>query len=192
MRFHHQNEIPEENDPRNLFEQRILREQRKKSRRRLFTELVITAVTVFVVFRVIAGVAVVRGDSMKPNLTNGSLALFYRLNGTYRKNDIVIFRSPGRGEVLIKRVVAVAGDQVDIDDKTGELLVNGTVQQEDSIKGKTYTREGGVQFPLTVPDGYVFVLGDNREAALDSRNFDAVSVKNLIGKVFFEVKRLAN
>lgn len=129
---------------------------------------------------------------MKPNLTNGSLALFYRLNGTYRKNDIVIFRSPGRGEVLIKRVVAVAGDQVDIDDKTGELLVNGTVQQEDSIKGKTYTREGGVQFPLTVPDGYVFVLGDNREAALDSRNFDAVSVKNLIGKVFFEVKRLAN
>ena len=89
-------------------------------------------------------------------------------------------------------MVAVAGDQVDIDDKTGELLVNGTVQQEDSIKGRTYTREGGVQFPLTVPDGYVFVLGDNREAALDSRNFDAVSVKNLIGKVFFEVKRLAN
>lgn len=181
---------PEEKELQSLFEKRILKECRKKSRRRLYINLVITAVVVFVLFSVIAGIAVVQGDSMKPNLTGGSVALFYRLNSTYQKNDVVIFKPSGRNELLIKRVVAVAGDKVDIDDKAGTLLINGVIQQKDTIIGKTYKRDGGAIFPLTVPNGCVFVLGDNREVALDSRNLGTINVQNMIGKVVFEIKTL--
>ena len=128
---------------------------------------------------------------MKPNLTSGSAALFLR-HSTYKKNDIVIFKPSGKEELLIKRVVAVAGDKVDIDDKAGTLLINGATQQEDTIIGKTYKRDGGVTFPLTVPNGCVFVLGDNREVAMDSRNLGTINTQSLIGKVVFEIKILKN
>lgn len=169
---------------------RILREKRKKSRCRLLFEAIITVVIIFILFGVIAGIGIVQGDSMKPNLTNGSMALFYRLGSTYKKNDIVIFKSSGVDKLLIKRVVAVAGDTVDIDEKTGNLLINGVVQKNDTSIGGTYKREGGVTFPIRVPKGYVFVMGDNREVALDSRYFGTIYTKNLIGKVLFEIKLL--
>ena len=183
---------PDETELINFFEKQIQKERRAKSRRRLYLDLIITVVIVFLLFSVIAGIAVVQGDSMKPNLTNGSVALFYRLSGTYARNDVVIFKPTGQNQTLIKRVVAIAGDQVDIDNKTGTLLVNGAIQQKDTINGKTYTRNGGVTFPLTVPNGCVFVLGDNREVALDSRNLGTINVESLIGKVLFEIKILAD
>jgi signal peptidase I len=184
---------PEEKELQSLFEKRILKECRKKSRIRLCRDLIITAVVVFILFSVIAGIAVVQGDSMKPNLTNGSIALFYRLSGTYKKNDIILFKPSGKNDLLIKRVVAVAGDKVDIDDKAGTLLINGNIEQDDTIKGKTYPRDGSsVKFPLTVPNGCVFVLGDNREVALDSRNLGTIDVKSLMGKVVFEIKKLTD
>jgi signal peptidase I len=181
---------PEEKELLSFFEKRILREQRKKSRHRLYIDLIITAAVVIVLFNVIGGIAVVQGDSMRPNLTNGSIALFYRIGNKYLRNDVVIFKPSGENELLIKRIVAVAGDKVDIDDKTGTLVINGVTQQQDTIIGKTYTRDGGVTFPLIVPNGCVFVMGDNREVALDSRNLGSINIKNLIGKVVFEVKRL--
>ena len=171
-----------------FFEERILKERKKKSRNRLFLDLIITAVVVFVLFSVVAGLAVVQGDSMKPNFTNGSVALFYRLNHTFATNDIVIFYPAGEDTLLIKRVVAVAGDIVDINEKTGELMVNNVIQENDTILGKTEVRDGGVTFPYTVPAGSVFVMGDNREVAADSRDFGAVETKRLLGKVTFEIK----
>ena len=182
----------EEKENSGLFEKYIQKERRKKNRFHLCFDLIVTAAVVFLLFQVIAGIAVVRGDSMKPNVTNGSVALFYRLGRTYQRNDIVIFQAPGHSEVLIKRIVAVAGDQVDIDDKKGNLIVNGAAQQNDAVIGKTYTRDGGISFPLTVPANCVFVLGDNRESALDSRNLGAISTAKLMGRVVFEVKNLAD
>lgn len=183
---------PDENNLLSLFEKSIQGERRKKSRHRLYLDLMITAAVVFILFNVIAGIAVVQGDSMKPKLTNGSVALFYRLRSTYKRNDIVIFKPSGKNELLIKRVVAVAGDKVDIDNKTGTLLINGVIQKKDTTNGETYTRNDGVAFPLTVPNGYVFVLGDNREVALDSRNLGTINVNSMIGKVVFEIKKLTD
>ncbi|NCB74555.1 MAG: signal peptidase I [Clostridia bacterium] len=180
--------LPEDKEFLSFFEKRILQERKKKSRHRLYIDLVITAVVVFIIFSVVAGMAIVQGDSMKPNLTNHSVALFYRLDKTYDVNDIVIFNLPDEKEILIKRVVAVAGDTVDIDDKTGELKVNGVVKAEDYIYGETHSREGGTEYPLKIPEGYVFVLGDNREVAKDSRDFGAVECGELLGKVSFEIK----
>lgn len=181
---------PAEEGVQGVFEKRIRLERKKKSRLRLCFDLALTAVVVFLLFSVIAGIAVVQGDSMKPNLTNGSAAVFFRLDHTYGRNDIVIFRPEGKNEILIKRIAAVAGDKVDIDDKTGTFLVNGTAEQGNLAIGKTFSRSGGIVFPFTVPNGCVFVLGDNRETALDSRVIGTVGTGSIIGKVFFEIKAL--
>lgn len=173
-----------------VLERRIRKERRKKDRIRLCLDLIVTAAVIFVLFGVAFGIAVVQGDSMEPNLTNGSLTLFCRLDHTYRRNDIVLFRPNGGNELLIKRIVAVAGDTVDIDDQSGTLRINGTAEQEVGAVGKTYSREGGTTFPLKVPEGSVFVLGDNRETALDSRSIGTIRVRDMIGKVFFEIKSL--
>lgn len=171
-----------------FFDWHIAEEHRKKMRHCLYRDLAITAAVIFLLFKIIAGIAIVRGDSMEPTLTDGSLVLFYRLGHTYKRNDIVIFRS-GNGNLLIKRVVGITGDKIEIDDKTGTLLVNGTSPKE-LAKGKTYTRDSGIKYPFTVPENCVFVLGDNREAALDSRSLGAIETNNLLGKVFFEVRIL--
>lgn len=180
--------LPEDKEFLDFFEKRILKERKKKSRHRLYLDLVITAIVVFILFSVVAGLAIVQGDSMKPNFTDGSVALFYRLDKTYDVNDIVIFYPAGEDELLIKRVVAIAGDIVDIDEKTGELMVNDVVQDSSMIYGKTYSRTDGVTLPYTVPAGSVFVMGDNREVAKDSRDFGAVASDELLGKVTFEIK----
>ncbi len=174
------------------FEESIRKERRKKNRLSLCRDLLITAAVIFVLFSLIAGIAVVQRDSMNPGLNDGSVTLFYRLCNTYKRNDIVIFKLEDKGELLIKRVVAIAGDTVDIDDKTGELLVKNVVQKENTVIGKTYSRNNGIEFPYAVPDGYVFVLGDNREASVDSRDFGAISTGSLIGKVFFEMTALTD
>ena len=179
-----------ENELPDVFEKHIERERRKKEMRRLCLDLAVTAAAVFVLFRIVAGIAVIRGNSMEPNLTDGSAVLFYRLEKTYRRNDIVIFKTPGTKELLVKRIAAVAGDRVDIDNRTGTFTVNGVSRENAIINGKTYKRDSGVIFPLTVPGGCVFVLGDNREIALDSRSFGAISVDRLVGKVVFEVRAL--
>jgi signal peptidase I len=173
-----------------FFDRRISAEHKKKNRHRLYCELVITAAVIILLFKIIAGIAIVCGDSMNPSLSNGNVVLFYRLDNTYRRNDIVIFQHAGGNQLLIKRVVAIAGDKIDIDDKTGTLLVNGS-SPKGPVEGGTYKRDSDIKYPFTVPDNCVFVLGDNREAALDSRSLGAIKTNSLLGKVFFEVRILS-
>jgi signal peptidase I len=85
------------------------------------------------------------------------------------------------------RVVAVAGDQVDI--REDGLYVNGYLQYEENIYEKTTRYEEGVDFPLTVGEGEVFVLGDSRENSTDSRIFGPVSVADTYGKTIMIIRR---
>lgn len=175
---------------RNCFEKRLLSERRKKNRIRLCISLIIIGILVYILFDMIAGIAVVQSDSMKPNLVAGDIVLFYRLKHNYNRNDIVIFPEEKGNELLIKRIIAVTGDTVDIDNKTGTLLINQIAQKEEEIIGNTYAREGGIAFPVKVPKYDVFVLGDNRDVALDSRDFGTISKKKIIGKVIFVIRKL--
>jgi signal peptidase I len=177
----------EGNELLQFFDRRITKERRKKKRLNLYRDLTITAAVIVLLFQIIAGIAIVQGDSMEPALANGNLVLFYRLGHTYKRNDIVIFRSGGR-KLLIKRVVGITGDKIEIDDKTGTLLVNGTPTE--FFGSKTYPRDSGIKYPFTVPENCVFVLGDNREAAVDSRSLGAIKTNSILGKVFFEVRIL--
>ena len=91
------------------------------------------------------------------------------------------------GQLQFRRVVARAGDVVDFQD--GNLLVNGAMQFGDIGEGKTFRYDTGVEFPLTVGENQVFVLGDNRVDATDSRVYGAVDIDQTLGKVMTIIRR---
>ena len=115
--------------------------------------------------------------SMAPRIADGDMAIDYRLDKDYAARDAIVFSYDGNR--LVGRVVALAGDVVDI--TSDGLEINGSLQQETDIQGATTQVSGGVTFPLTVGEGQVFVLGDNREEALDSRTFGCVDIDRTEG-----------
>ena len=129
----------------------------------------------------------VQGPSMIPTLQEGDrlLVLSSLLCGEYQQGDIVIARKAKSftAEPIVKRIIAVGGQTVDIDFDTGAVYVDGQELHEDYINDLTYMEEG-TQFPLTVGEGEVFLLGDNRNHSTDSRepSLGAVDTRYLIGK----------
>ena len=134
--------------------------------------------------------AVVDGDSMYPTLHDRDLLLVWMLGGGQEQGDVVVINTPEdgvfRGERLVKRVVAVAGQRIRIDYSENKVYVDGTALDEDYINFEEadpmevcYPRE-----EYTVPEGYVFVLGDNRNHSVDSRHplVGPIPVEDIMGK----------
>jgi signal peptidase I len=103
----------------------------------------------------------------------------------YSHSDVLVAQYQGRTTSF--RVVATAGDQVDI--REDGLYVNGYLQLEENIYEKTERFSEGVEFPLTVGEGEVFVLGDSRENSTDSRIFGPISIVETYGKVITIIRR---
>lgn len=105
--------------------------------------------------------------------------------------DIIVFDNPvadSEHDILVKRVVARGGQTVDLID--GALYVDGVAMDESYVVGSSYpldiaAPDVSVSFPYTVPEGCVWVMGDNRENSADSRYFGPVPQDNIIGTVFF-------
>ncbi|MCL2803568.1 MAG: signal peptidase I [Micrococcales bacterium] len=123
--------------------------------------------------------------AMHPAVKDGDLTLFYRWDKDYRAGDLVVLRF--EGQTQIRRVVAVAGDRVDITEEG--LLINGGLQIEPDIHLPTEQFAGGVGFPLVVPEGHIFVLGDARDVAADSRIYGPVKITDTQGTVISVIKR---
>ncbi len=106
---------------------------------------------------------------------------------TPKQGDIVVIHSEVE-DSIVKRVIATEGQTVDIDFSTGDVYVDDVILQESYIKNPTTTK-GDVNFPITVPDGCVFVLGDNRAVSLDSRysSIGMVNVEDIMGKVVLRI-----
>ena len=150
----------------------------------------VSAVTaVVLVFTFAVRMIGVDGHSMVPTLQNGDrLAVTAGLlAGTYRPGDIVVLRKDSfLDEPIVKRVSAVGGQTVDIDFSTGSVFVDGKLLNEPYINELTF-REEGTRFPLTVPEGSIFVMGDNRNHSNDSRDarLGTVDTGYVIGRAVF-------
>ena len=115
------------------------------------------------------------------------LVLNAMLDNDYEYGDIVVLRKDTfLEEPIVKRVIATEGQTVDIDFVSGAVYVDGELLEEDYINEPTYVEEG-TEFPLTVPEGSIFVMGDNRNHSSDSRSSDlgTVDTRYVIGKAVF-------
>lgn len=149
--------------------------------------LVCSVLTVVLVFTFGIRLIGVDGHSMVPTLQDGDRLLVTTslLSGDYEYGDIVIIQkgSFAGGEPIVKRVIATGGQTVDIDFETGAVYVDGTLLEEDYINELTFVEEG-TEFPLTVPEGSIFVMGDNRNHSSDSRDasLGTVDTRYVIGR----------
>ena len=152
--------------------------------------LVGSVLVVVAIFTFVIRMMGVDGHSMLNTLQHGDRLLVVNsmLYHDYKYGDIVILRKNGvfDDDPIVKRVIAVEGQTVDIDFAEGIVYVDGEALEEDYIREPTYTAEG-TEFPLTVPEGSIFVMGDNRNHSSDSRDYrlGTVDTRYVIGKAAF-------
>lgn len=125
----------------------------------------------------------VQGQSMEPNLHANQRLVVEKISYHFhepRRGDVVVLKRPQRGsELLIKRVIGLPGERVEIRD--GQVYINGCPLEEPYLT-QPPRRDYG---PVVVPPGHVFVLGDNRGFSNDSRAFGPVPLENIVGRALF-------
>lgn len=153
-----------------------------------WVEIITTSlIAITLVFTFLFRLVDVDGTSMETTLHDGERLVLSCLPYTPKRGDIVVVSQGVEKEPLIKRVIGLAGDTVSISAESGKVYLNGEVLDEAYIQVPTATEL--MQGDVTVPDGMVFIMGDNRSAghSLDSRTFGCVEEGRVIGKVVYRV-----
>ena len=170
----------------------------------ILESVVVALVAVMIIFSLICRVYVVDGSSMKPTLTHGDRLLVSQLFYQPKQGDIVCLVAEGYGDkVLVKRVIATAGQTIDIngdnkvtidgaviDEPYVDLIVDEVLTTGNQLRyDDADTAKGTFQLPYTVKEGEVFVMGDNRDGSLDSRDdrVGPVSENYILGKMLFRI-----
>jgi len=162
-----------------------------KTRMELYDWLqcIVSAIIVGIFIFVFIGRTIgVDGRSMMKTLHNKDRVIMYNLFYTPKNGDIVVFQPSSDsfgGTPLVKRVIAVGGQTIDIDFETGDVFVDDVLQNEPYINDPTTIK---IDFtgPQTVPNGHIFVMGDNRNHSSDSRDsrVGMVDTRYVLGRVF--------
>ncbi len=151
--------------------------------------LVFALIICIIVFVFIFRIVDVSGNSMNPTLLNGDKLVVSDVFYKPKQGDIVIFRKDEyKAEALVKRVIATEGQTIEIDFDRGRVYVDGELLDEPYIAEPTHNQLD-FQGPQTVPEGCVFVMGDNRKASSDSRRaqIGMVDERLIVGKVLLRV-----
>ncbi len=150
----------------------------------LMIRVLVIAVIGWLLFTQVFFIGQAKGNEMYPAVKDGDLIIGYRLQDTYLEDDAIVYEADG--ELRVGRIIGRQSDVISMDD-SGTLIVNGTVQGGE-ILFPTYAKEG-IEYPYTVPEGCVFVLGDYRTQAEDSRDFGCISLEDVKAKVITILRR---
>ncbi len=169
------------------------------------------AISIFVfvlLFAFVTRPVTVDGNSMNPtlynldklliltpikNIDNGDIVVVnnHEGGGFTDAAQTVVARHAGLDRVLVKRVIACPGQEIDIDTTAGTVSVDGVVLDEPYIADPTYREDGAFTYPMTVPEGYLFVMGDNRLNSTDSRSpvVGLIPIESVYGTAFLRYDR---
>ena len=169
-------------------EAELRHEQYKRSfaftlRNTIYMLITVAAVAVLVAV-LLMPVLQIYGNSMSPTLTEGNIVLSVK-GSNFKSGDIMAFYY--NNNILVKRVIAQAGDWVDIT-ADGTVYVNNVALDEPYVSDKAYG-ETNIEFPYQVPESRVFVLGDHRSVSIDSRNtaVGCVASEQIVGRIVYRV-----
>lgn len=174
-----------------------------------FDTIIYSVLAIVVVFTFITRMSTVDGTSMVPTLEDGQHLMIENVFYTPAYNDIVVVYSEklpnedgGRGKAIVKRVIGLPGDQIEIDYAHGTVTRNGVTLEQEVKNGilyedghiiNTYTNdEEGLGGSFTVPEGSLFVMGDNRNGSTDSRSYlvGYIDIRDIVGKAYLRVTPL--
>ena len=179
------NSIGNADDEKKLEE---FKKKKKKERLMLLAKIIGFIVAVAILFGVIFGIHIVKGNEMSPAFKDGDLLLYFRLDKNCAQNDVVVFKKADHDQQEIKRVIGKANDVIDMTED-GVLMINNASAIEE-LHDKTYKTNSKTVFPHSVnPDSY-FVLGDARENSEDSRDYGDVNSSEIKGKVIMLLLRV--
>lgn len=146
--------------------------------------LIVVAAIATIIASFVLSVLEIYGSSMNPTLKEGQVVIAYKSKDIEQKDLIAFYQG---NKLLVKRVIAKQGDYVKITDD-GDVYINGKKLEEPYICNKSLG-ESDIKYPYQVPDGHYFVLGDNRETSIDSRNsaIGAVAKEDILGEVMVRI-----
>lgn len=165
--------------------------------------MLVSVFVVLIAFTYLIRPVTVEGRSMNPTLLDQDKLVMFRLFYQPQQGDIVVVNNRAGhvldendrikesgfslNEAIIKRVIAVEGQTVNVDERAGIVYVDDVALDEPYINEPTTSNDGAFIYPITIPEGYVFVMGDNRNHSTDSRNsaVGLVPVEDVLGKTFF-------
>ena len=156
--------------------------------RSTFLSLVVVAAVAILAAVLFLPILRIYGKSMSGTLDSGDIVISVKSSGL-ENGDVIAFYY--NNNILVKRVIANPGDWVDMDED-GNVYVNNILTDEPYLSEKAYG-ETNIEFPYQVPEGRVFVMGDNRSVSIDSRNtsIGCVAQEQIVGKIVFRVWPLA-
>jgi signal peptidase I len=169
-------------------EKELARENYKKSYgkvvRSTFFSLIVVAAAAVLIAVLVLPVLQISGTSMTDTLQDGDIVVGVN-DSNYKVGDIIAFYY--NNNILVKRVIATAGDWVDVDED-GNVYVNGNLLDEPYVSEKAFG-ECNIKLPYQVPDNKCFVMGDHRSTSIDSRNtaVGCIGSDAIVGKLIFRV-----
>lgn len=139
----------------------------------------------FLLFTFVFGVEFSRDDSMAPAMKNSDIVIYYRWDKSFAATEVAVVEF--EGQRYARRVVAVAGDTVDITEDG--LVINGAPQNEKNIYTETLPYLDGIQLPVTLQENEIFLLADFRDGSVDSRIFGPVNADKVLGKAVTVIRK---